>query len=90
MFKCRDISELATDYLEGNLSLRNRAAFHLHLMICDPCRGYLHNLRQTIQLIHSAQRAETLPEAVLVQIDQQIEQALRANEPTRPPSTPQK
>lgn len=45
--KCRDVVELMTDYLEGALSVADRARFEEHLAGCDGCRAYLEQLRET-------------------------------------------
>ncbi|MCC6997172.1 MAG: zf-HC2 domain-containing protein [Deltaproteobacteria bacterium] len=48
MLTCREITELVTDYLEGNLGLADRLRFQLHLGMCRHCRAYLRQLRATI------------------------------------------
>jgi hypothetical protein len=47
VLKCRDVPELATDYIEGGLGRRTRVAMRLHLLICSMCRAYLDQLRKT-------------------------------------------
>lgn len=51
MLKCRDVSELATDYMEDALSPRRRLAMRFHLMICSMCRAYMDQLSKTRQLL---------------------------------------
>lgn len=51
MLRCRDIGAMATDYMEGALSLRQRAAFRLHLAICDGCRAFMQQMRRTVRLV---------------------------------------
>jgi predicted anti-sigma-YlaC factor YlaD len=48
---CRDVSALATDYMEGQLGLRRRLAVRLHLAICSGCRGFMQQMRRTVRLI---------------------------------------
>ena len=48
---CREFVEMATDYLEGSLSLWNRIRFQLHLGFCLGCRIYLKQIRQTISAL---------------------------------------
>src|ERR1700722_4095206 len=57
MLKCRDVSELATDYMERALPWRQRLAVRLHLFLCDMCRAYIDQLRKTTALL----RGRTLP-----------------------------
>ncbi len=45
---CDEIVELVTDYLEGAMDARTAAAFEAHLTICEGCRRYLDQIRQTI------------------------------------------
>jgi anti-sigma factor RsiW len=45
---CRELVELVTDYLEGALSEEERLRFDEHIGICDGCRVYLEQMRQTI------------------------------------------
>ena len=51
MLKCRDISELATDYQEGALAPGRRVAMRFHLMFCRMCRAYLDQLDKTRRLL---------------------------------------
>jgi len=46
MLTCRDIAQLkASDYLEQQLSLRERADFYLHLFLCGPCRRFIRQMK---------------------------------------------
>ena len=51
MLKCRDITERASDLLEGGLPLGERLALRLHLALCSMCRTYLDQLRKTRALL---------------------------------------
>ena len=57
---CRELVELVTDYLDGALSADERLAFERHIAICPPCRGYLDELRRTIDVAGSL-REDDLP-----------------------------
>jgi anti-sigma factor RsiW len=46
---CRELVELATDYLEDRLSAAERVRFDAHLALCDGCRTYLDQMRQVIR-----------------------------------------
>ncbi len=48
---CRDVTEHATDYMEGALPVRTRFAVRLHLALCRMCRAYLEQLRRTAALL---------------------------------------
>ena len=49
MYSCHDISERSSAHLEGELSLRERVRFWLHLAICGHCRRYTRQLAATIR-----------------------------------------
>ncbi len=57
MLSCRDLTEHATDYMEGALPVRTRLAVRLHLILCAMCRAYLLQLRRTSALL----RGRALP-----------------------------
>ena len=47
---CKDLVELVTAYLEGDLSPEDRARADEHLARCDGCSRYLDQMRETIRL----------------------------------------
>lgn len=47
---CRRLVELVTDYLEGALRPSDRAAVEAHLAHCDPCDGYVAQVRRMLEL----------------------------------------
>ncbi len=55
MLSCRELSETATDCLEGKLALRQRVAVKMHLLMCKHCRAYVDQLAKTVALLQSAQ-----------------------------------
>ena len=46
---CQELVELITEYLEDAMAQEERAAFEEHLAICPPCRGYLLEIRRTVE-----------------------------------------
>jgi anti-sigma factor RsiW len=60
---CRQVVELMTDYLEGNLSAAERARFEEHIAGCDGCRAYLAQL-QTTRMLLGTIADEPVPAAV--------------------------
>lgn len=59
---CRELVELATDYLEGTLPDPERARLEEHLEGCDGCRNYLEQMRRTIWVTGSLTEDEVPPE----------------------------
>ena len=51
VLKCRDVSERASDLLDGGLPLRVRLALRMHLAICSMCRAYVDQLQKTRRLL---------------------------------------
>jgi anti-sigma factor RsiW len=48
--KCRELVELVTAYLEGDLSIGERKRFDAHLAACEGCTTYVEQMRRTIEL----------------------------------------
>lgn len=57
MPKCREMTELSTDYLEHALGWRKRLGVRWHLALCSMCRAYYDQLAKTIRLL----RGQPLP-----------------------------
>ena len=51
MLECKELTEISTDYLEGQLSLTPRMEVYLHLGCCAQCRRYLSQLKTTMRLL---------------------------------------
>ncbi|MGA8295452.1 MAG: zf-HC2 domain-containing protein [Acidimicrobiales bacterium] len=60
---CQEAVELATDYLEGALSWRQRRRFEAHLRGCPNCREYLEQIRATIATVGTVDPEELDPQA---------------------------
>ena len=61
---CRDFVELATDYLEGSLTIEQRLVVERHLAFCATCVDYLDQMRAVIKTT-GALREEDVPEPVM-------------------------
>jgi anti-sigma factor RsiW len=48
MLSCREIVELVTDYLEGDLDATTTTAFEAHLDVCPGCQRYVEQIRETV------------------------------------------
>ncbi len=49
MLSCKDITDLLTEYLEGQLSFADRMQIKMHLAMCGHCRTYVDQLELTVQ-----------------------------------------
>lgn len=56
MLRCQDCARLSSDYIDGNLSWRQRLAVLFHLAMCRACWGYLGQMRQTVGALRRAAR----------------------------------
>ena len=48
---CRQLVELATDYLEGALSRADRLRLERHLAACDGCTAYIEQMRAEVDRV---------------------------------------
>ncbi|GMR15026.1 MAG: hypothetical protein BMS9Abin30_0643 [Gammaproteobacteria bacterium] len=50
MITCREFEEFINNFLDGELSKRERSRFGRHLRICRECRQYLQAYQRTIEI----------------------------------------
>jgi len=48
MLKCREIVELSSDFLDKELSLRQRLMMRMHITVCRKCSKFMKQLELTI------------------------------------------
>jgi predicted anti-sigma-YlaC factor YlaD len=53
MLNCREVTSLASDYLEGALPRRTRLGIRFHLLMCWMCRRYLRQLELTTKVLRT-------------------------------------
>jgi anti-sigma factor RsiW len=51
---CRELLDFLNLYLDGELPAGRRVEFDRHLAVCDPCRRYIREYRQTIAMGRAA------------------------------------
>jgi predicted anti-sigma-YlaC factor YlaD len=56
------MSELVTDYLEGDLPLHKRVSARVHLLLCTACTRYFDQMRRTIRLLRAAPALALAPD----------------------------
>jgi hypothetical protein len=49
LINCQDVTEKATAYMEGDMTLLQKASFLLHVGFCVHCLRYLRQLRQAVR-----------------------------------------
>ena len=73
---CRDLVELATDYLDGALESAVADAVRRHLELCPACVEYLRQIRHTVRLI-----GELPPGRLTKQVQLRLLAAFRESRP---------
>jgi hypothetical protein len=58
MLQCKDVTKETSDYIQGGLPLSKRISLFLHLAICNCCRNYVQQFRQTIDTVATSQPQE--------------------------------
>ncbi len=61
-FRCKEIAELITDYLEGSLTLSQRLRFQMHIGLCLACRNYLRQMKYTVATLRQLPSEPVPPE----------------------------
>lgn len=51
MLNCREVTSLASDYLDGALPRPTRLGIRFHLLMCWMCRRYLRQLELTTKVL---------------------------------------
>lgn len=87
MLKCRDISLLASDYIDGRLKWHKRLSVTLHLMVCPPCRGFMANFRLAVQLLQGQVPPE-ISQETLQRFDETVQERLVLRSRQTPENVP--
>lgn len=61
MLTCKQVSETATDYLEGPNRFWQSLSFRFHLLMCVNCRRYINQLRLTVLTVQQSFKQDPLP-----------------------------
>ncbi len=69
MPKCSEMTELATDYLEGALPWRAKLRARWHLALCSLCRAYFVQIGRTRRLLRGRPLAGAAPDVEARLID---------------------
>jgi anti-sigma factor RsiW len=68
--ECRQLVEMVTDYLEGDLDPVDHAAIEHHLSFCDDCPAYVRQVRVMLELTRSLGSDESDEEAPAAFVDE--------------------
>ncbi len=70
MINCKKLHQFLMDYIDGNLSEDERAAFEAHVNLCPPCVRYMESYKDTIDAARKccddeAEKREKMPEGLV-------------------------
>lgn len=51
MLRCKELTELVTEHLEGQLPIAQSVSVFLHLSSCQHCRAYLGQMKSLLKLL---------------------------------------
>jgi len=74
MMTCKQLSEIASDFLDRDLPFRQRLAIHLHRLMCRDCSRYLRHLNISSRAV---QRISDKVEPSDQEIDQLMDKILK-------------
>lgn len=77
MLTCKELVAHSSDYLDGQLTLRQRLAVRAHLAMCGNCRRFIRQMKLT-QAVIRQMPDEELPE--LDALAERLAQARRHND----------
>ena len=72
MLKCKEITDLASDYIDKNLDWKNRFSMKMHLFLCKHCSRFMQNFKTTIQVASNIEQQPLSPEEAKSVIDDSI------------------
>ena len=52
MLNCKELSQLASEHIDGKLSIYMQMKVRMHLFMCHDCRNYIDQMRLTVQSLH--------------------------------------
>ncbi len=73
MLTCEQVSARATEFLEGELTLRERLSIRLHLAMCIHCRRFYRQMRQLVGRLRRQERDHPVSEQFVAQVVGAIE-----------------
>ncbi len=63
MLSCKDLVAQSSDFLDGQLSLRERLGVRAHLAMCRHCRRFIRQMKVTQRVLRQ------LPDAAIPELD---------------------
>ncbi len=61
MLSCQELTELLTDYLEGEISFADRVRFRMHQAMCPSCKLYVDQMKVTVDSLGAIPAPDLTP-----------------------------
>ncbi|NRB37436.1 MAG: anti-sigma factor [Pseudomonadales bacterium] len=71
MLKCKDIAEQSSEFVDQQFSMKQKAAYFFHLLMCGQCRRYIQQFRLMIKQSKNLQQkpiSDETAEKILQQV----------------------
>ncbi|MDH4275933.1 MAG: zf-HC2 domain-containing protein [Gammaproteobacteria bacterium] len=81
-FTCKEVTQLASDYVTGRMSRWNRIKYRMHIFICHDCRVFVAQFRATISSLRGF--GESAP---TYSVDAQVRALMEAQRRLNPPDS---
>jgi hypothetical protein len=79
MITCKEVSQEAHEFLDGEMTLSRRLNLITHLVICKHCRRYIKELRLTLRALQDTEILEEDTVPTDAEIDDIVEKLKKAN-----------
>lgn len=83
MLMCRDLAGMASDYVDGELSITSLLSIRMHLLMCRHCRAFLSRFRASSSLIQGHLEPQ-IDHAFIVRLDAEVTRVLGTREAGQP------
>ena len=74
MLTCKQITELCTEFEEGELPFGQWAQFRTHLLMCGACMDYVQQMRMTAATLRKLPTASAIPDDVRVELSRRFQE----------------
>lgn len=77
MLTCRDATARASEYVDGQLGLRERVAQRVHLLLCHHCRRFHRQLRALLRSLRGRRIDAPVSEAFVARVVDRLDAVAR-------------
>lgn len=72
MLSCKDVSEQASEYIDGKMPFLKRMQMRLHLAVCAHCRSFMSQMKRTIRVVGLSRPAAPTEQEIEAQAEKLI------------------